>query len=128
MMTASRSSVGAKELASICARCGLSFQLSFCRMSAPFAPRNSITGSCRTWLAGTFAAANDGPIPRMITGLEAFPVMINPAIITLSPVSTRNRVEMFNACAAGVTVGVGVGDAVGVADGVAVGVALGVAL
>src|SRR6476659_5861007 len=134
MITASRSSVGAKGVPSIWARCGLSFQLSFCRMSAPFGPCNSITGSCRTWSAGTLAATNDGPMPRMITGLEAFPVMMNPAIITRSPVSTRKRVEIFKACAAGVGLGdagavaVGVAVAVAVAVGVAVAVAVAVAV
>jgi hypothetical protein len=36
-------------------------------------------------------------MPRIATFFGAVPVMMNPAIITLSPVSTRNRVEMFNA-------------------------------
>jgi hypothetical protein len=65
----------------------------------------------------------------MVTGLEAFPVIMNPAIMTLSPVSTRSRVEMLSAWAeltAGV--GVGVAVAVGVAVGVALGVAVGVAV
>src|SRR2546429_9895694 len=64
-------------------------------------------------------------MPRNTTGLFALPVMMKPPIITLSPMSTRKRVEMFNAWA-GVGVGVGVGVAVGVVVGVAVGVAVGV--
>jgi hypothetical protein len=48
--------------------------------------------------------------------------MIKPPIMTLSPISTRNRVEIFKDWA-GVAVGValGVADAVAVGDGVGVG-------
>ena len=60
-------------------------------------------------------APSDGPMPRMTIAFEAFPVMMNPAIMALSPVSTRRRVAMFKAWA-------------GVAVAVAVGVALGVGL
>src|SRR5436305_15119152 len=78
-----------------------------------------------------FEAVSDGPIPRNTTGLFAFPVMMKPPIMTLSPRSTRRRVEMFKAWAGvGVGVGVGValgaGGAVGGAGGVGVGVAGGV--
>src|SRR5437764_5134421 len=125
MMTASLSSVGWKMVPSIWARCGLSFQLSFCVISDPFGPCSSSTGSLRTEAAGTPALTRDGPTPRKTTGFDAFPVMINPPIMTLSPTSTRRRVEMFNACA-GVVVGVAVGLAVGVA--VAVGLAVAVAV
>jgi hypothetical protein len=52
---------------------------------------------------------------------------MKPPIITLSPVSTRKRVEIFKAWA-GVGVGVAVGEAVGLAVGVAVGVAVGLAV
>jgi hypothetical protein len=57
-------------------------------------------------------------------------VIMNPPIITLSPVSTRSRVEMFSA-RAGVDDGVALGVEVGVAVAagvVAVGVAVGVAV
>src|ERR1700686_266994 len=80
-----------------------------------------------------FEAVSDGPRPRSTTGLFAFPVMMKPPIMTLSPTSTRRRVEMFNAWAGvgegvgvGVAVGVGVGVAVGGGVGVGVGVAVGV--
>ena len=57
--------------------------------------------------------------------LVALPEMMNPAIRTLLPVSTRIRVAIFSACGvAGVGVGVAVG--VGVGLGVAVAVAVGV--
>jgi hypothetical protein len=52
------------------------------------------------------------------------PVIMNPPIRTLSPVSTRKRVEIFPRML-GVAVGVGVG--VGVWVGVGVGVGVGVA-
>src|SRR5947207_1911616 len=61
----------------------------------------------------------EGPIARTITFFACVPVIMNPPIRTLSPVSTRKRVEMFPK-----VVGVGVGDAAGV--GVGVGVAAGV--
>jgi hypothetical protein len=57
--------------------------------------------------------------------------MIKPPIITLSPVSTIKRVEMFNTCAGvalGDAVAVGVALAVGVADAVAVAVGVAVAV
>ena len=59
---------------------------------------------------------SDGPSPRTTTFLAALPVMIKPPITTLSPVSTRARVDMFRALvgvAVGVAVGVGVGGWVG---------------
>ena len=67
---------------------------------------------------------------RTITLLDAFPVTIKPPISALSPVRTRNRVEMLRSfvVAAGVAVGVGIGVGVGVALGVAVAVATGVAV
>jgi hypothetical protein len=96
-ITASRSSPGWKTLPSIWPRCGLSFQLSFAVIREPLDPRNSSTGSLRTLFAGMPALASDGPIPRKITGLDAFPLMMNPPIITRSPVSTRKRVEILRA-------------------------------
>ena len=73
-----------------------------------------------------FESASDGPIPRKTTGLDSLPVMIKPPIITLSPISTRSRVEIFKFWA-GVPVGVAVAVAVGVAVAVAVGVDVAVA-
>src|SRR2546423_3367782 len=108
----------------ICAFCGLSFQLSLEVIRAPLGPCNSISGSFRTLAAGTPALTREGPRPRSTTGLDAFPRMIKPPIITLSPVSTRKRVEIFRAWA-GVTVGEAVGVAVGVAVAVGVGVGVG---
>src|SRR5450432_511974 len=66
----------------------------------------------------------EGPIARMITFFGCVPVMINPPIRTLSPVSTRKRVEMFPKML-GLAVGVGVGLDVGVAVGVGVGLGVG---
>src|SRR5207248_2340698 len=144
-MTDSRLSVGWKIVPWIWAFCGLSTQLSFDVISAPFGPWSSRTGSCKTRATGSPALARDGPMPRRTTDFDVFPRMMKPPIMTLSPVSTRNRVEMFNAWAGvevgvvvgvaeaiGVTVGdavaVAVGDAVAVAVGVAVAVAVGVAV
>src|SRR5881394_550257 len=110
---------------SICDRCGLSFQLSFEVINdGPLGPCSSSTGSFRTFAAGIPKLVNDGPRPRNTTGLDAFPRMMKPPIITLSPTSTRRRVEMFKAWA-GVVVGVAVAVAVGVAVGLAVAVAVG---
>src|SRR5205823_5123494 len=104
------------------------------KSDAPLAPRSSRVGLARTSVMPK--AVSDGPIPRTATFLGAFPVIINPAISTLSPVSTRSRVEMFSANAGegvgvGVSVGVGAGvvtggvgvGVAGVRDGVGVGVA-----
>src|SRR4051812_21559710 len=127
-MTDSRSSPGWKGLPSIWLRWS-SFQLSFLTMSAPFEPCNSRTGSSSASL--TPKTRSDGPMPRMTTAFEALPVMMDPAIMALSPVSTRKRVAMFSACtgeAVGVAVAVAVGVAVAVAAGVAVAVAVGVAV
>ena len=69
----------------------------------------------------------DGPVPRSTTDLLLLPVMIKPAIIALSPVSTRRRVAMFNASTVatvrGVALGVGLGEPTGVGEAVADGVA-----
>jgi hypothetical protein len=63
---------------------------------------------------------------RTMTLFGWVPVMINPPIRTLSPVSTRRRVEMLpNALTPGVPAGVGVGVWPGVA--VVIAVAVGVA-
>src|SRR4030081_2001768 len=81
---------------------------------------------------GTPNWVREGPAARMSTLLGALPCTMKPAIITLPPVPTCSRVEMFPSVAGlGVGVGVGVGmggvgDGVGVAGGVGVGVAVGV--
>src|SRR6186713_3119385 len=90
-------------------------------MSEPSGPCNSRTGSGRGSVMPN--AASDGPRPRMRTGLVSLPVMMKPAIMALSPVSTRKRVAIFRVWT-GVTVGVAV--AVAVAVGVEVAVAVGV--
>src|SRR2546423_4791999 len=125
-MTDSRSSVGWKMVPSICARWS-SFQLSFLKINAPLLPRSSRTGSRSRSLSP--ACAREGPMPRRNSFLGVLPVMIKPPIMTLSPVPTRRRVEMFKAWAGvDVAVGVAVGVAVAVAVGVAVAVAVGVAV
>src|SRR5256885_17046035 len=53
---------------------------------------------------------------------------MNPAMRTLSPASTRMRVEMLASCEPGEEVGVGVGLGFGVAVGIGVEVAVGVGL
>src|SRR6266853_588151 len=120
-MTDSRSSVGWKTVPSIWALWGLSFQLSFEVIKEPLAPCNSRNGSRRTLAKGMPNLVSEGPRPRRTTALGVFPRMMNPPIMTLSPTSTLNRVEMFKDWA-GVAVGVAVGVGVGVAVGVAVGV------
>ena len=96
-------------------------QLSFTAIRLPEELRSSRMGSTST--AGN-KGASDGPIARTIIFFGCAPVMINPPIRTLSPVSTRKRVEMFPripGAAVGVGVDVGVGGAgVGVAVGVGV--------
>src|SRR2546423_4624910 len=69
-------------------------------------------------------APRDGPIPRMSSLLLVLPSTMNPAMRTLSPASTRIRVEMLARCEPGM--GDGVGLAVGVAFGVELGEAPGV--
>src|ERR1043166_475599 len=101
-------------------------------MSVPEESRSSRNG-----LARTPEKASDGPMARTITLLGCVPVTMKPPIRTLSPVSTRRRVEMLpkvggagvaEGLAVGVDVGVGVmlGVVVGVAVGVGVGVCVGV--
>src|SRR5439155_14745259 len=121
-MADSRSSDGARPVASICGRWA-SFQLSLNIMAAPFSSCSSSVGSSRRPATGVPLTLSDGPRPRSRTFFGPFPVMIKPPIIAWSPVRTSRRVEMLSSCA-GVGVGVGVGVALGV--GVAVGVALGV--
>src|SRR4051812_40596235 len=69
---------------------------------------------------------NDGPIARMITFFGCVPVTMKPPMRTLSPVSTRNRVEILPSTVFGVAVGVALGVAVAVAVGLGVGVGVGV--
>ena len=113
--------------------------MSFCWSNAPDEFRNSMKGFCRSDPLPMPEPVSEGPSPRTTTSFDALPVMMNPAIMMLSPVSTRNRVEMFRAlagAAVGVAVGVevavalavAVGDAVAVALAVAVGVAVAVAV
>src|SRR5205807_1704314 len=101
----------------------------FLKSRLPAAARNSSTGSNSRSLSPK--EASEGPRPRSTTDFGAFPVIIKPPIMTLSPRSTRNRVEIFNDCAGAgvdVAVGVAVAVAVAVAVGVAVAVAVGVAV
>src|SRR4051812_2002810 len=97
---------------------GLSTQLSFASIR-PLGPCNSSVG-----LASLSANGREVPIPRTITFFGSVPVIIKPPIRTLSPVSTRKRVEMLARVVTGIAVGVAVGVALGVAIGVAVAVAV----
>src|SRR5437870_2609007 len=63
---------------------------------------------------------------RIITLFGSVPCTINPPIITLSPVCTKERVEMLPSRAVGVGVNVAVAVGVGVGVRVAVGVGVGV--
>src|SRR4051812_38725881 len=109
---------------------GLSTQLSFASIK-PFGPCSSSVG-----LPSLSASGSEVPMPRTITFFGCVPVIMKPPMRTLSPVSTRKRVEIFAkvvtsvgvAVAAGVAVAVAVGVAVAVAVGVAVAVAVGVAV
>src|SRR5436190_8317961 len=51
---------------------------------------------------GTPLAESDGPMPRSRTFLAMSPVTMNPAIATLSPVSTKTRVARLTAFPGGV--------------------------
>src|SRR5947209_11795606 len=103
--------------------------------SAPVPSWSSRTGSARLPATG-----KEGPIARTITFFCCVPVTIKPPINTLSPVSTRRRVEILAsrvddagggvAGAVGVELTVGVNEAVGacVGDGFGAGVVVGVAV
>jgi hypothetical protein len=65
-----------------------SIQLSLLAINAPRRPL--IRGSDRQ----TPASGNEGPMARRMTFLGSVPVIDNAAIKTLSPVCTRNRVEI----------------------------------
>src|SRR5256885_6612681 len=101
-------------------------QLSLDAMAVPPPAFNSRVGS------GSGSAipklASEGPMPRTRMRLLASPWTMKPAMRTLSPASTRMRVEIFAKCELedGVAVGVEAGVAVAVAAGVAVAVAGGV--
>src|SRR6266478_7111472 len=101
-------------------------QLSFDRIRAAEESRNSRTGSAS---ASGKNEESDGPMARTIIFFGCVPVTMKPPISTLSPVSTRKRVEMFPRIAGealGVAVAVAVGEDVGV--GVTVGVSVGAGL
>jgi hypothetical protein len=110
MMADSESLFGANPLFSISVR-WTSFQSLLFIKTEPFAARNSRSGSARRSVRPN--CASDGPIARMATFLEAFPVMMKPPINASSPVSTRRRVEMLSSREGPEGVGVGVGVAVG---------------
>jgi hypothetical protein len=85
-------------VAAISASSGASLQLSFSAIEVwPW--NSSSVGSCNA--PGTPEFVSVGPIARTITFLGAFPVMMNPPMATLSPVSTRARLEMLTSEAAG---------------------------
>src|SRR2546423_11595875 len=69
-------------------------------------------------------APRDGPMPRMSSLLLVLPSTMNPAMRTLSPASTRMRVEMLARCEPGMGVGVGVAFGVEVGEAIGVGVEL----
>src|ERR1043166_2700382 len=113
-MADSKSLLGGIVVAIISASWSLR-QSSLDRMSAPEESRNSSVG-----LAREPGKGSDGPMARTITLLGCVPVTMNPPIRALSPVSTRNRVEIFPnvlGVTVGVELGVGVGVGVGVAGG-----------
>ena len=69
--------------------------MSFDCRSALLELRNSRTGSLRKSVMPKLARS--GPMPRIITFLGVFPLTMNPPIMSLSPVSTRKRLERFKA-------------------------------
>src|SRR2546430_15280027 len=95
-------------------------------IKAPVPSCSSKVGSCNG--LGTPYWLSSGPMARIITLFGSVPCTINPPIITLSPVCTKERVEMLPSRAIAVGVGVGVGVGVRVAVGVAVGVRVRVAV
>src|SRR6476620_9141376 len=120
-MADSRSLDGGMVLSIIACLLGLSTQLSFASIK-PLGPCSASVGS-----ASLSASGSDVPIPRTITFFGWVPVIIKPPIRTLSPVSTRRRVEILARVVTGageavaVAVGVGIAVPVGVAVGVGVG-------
>src|SRR6476469_4070438 len=109
-MTDSDGSLGFKSTGRTLGISGI--QLSFEAIISPAALCSSRTGSAKTvW---TPWAAKEGPSARMTIFLLAFPEMINPPIIALSPLCTSTRVEMLRRYLGG---GGGVGDGVGVGPG-----------
>src|SRR4051812_45922510 len=119
-MAASRLFVGDNPLAAIDASCE-SLQLLFVIVPKAPGPWSSRIGSASSSDAGNPELVNDGPMPRIMTRLATFPVMMKPPIAALSPVSVRMRVDKLTAR----VVGVGVAVAVAVAAAVAVAVAVG---
>ena len=104
-MADSKSFVGGMVLSIISCWLGASIQLSLLAINAPVPSCNSRVGS-----ASTPARGSEGPIARTITFFGCVPVMIKPPIKTLSPVSTRRRVEILaKVVATGVADGEGVG-------------------
>ena len=85
-----------------------------------------LSWSSNRGLASAFKTPNcvsEGPAARMSTLFGTLPCTIKPAIITLAPVPTCRRVEIFPSVAGqGVGVGFGVGVALGVGGGVGRGV------
>src|ERR1051325_440852 len=107
----------------ISASCPPVRQLSSSASRVPAESCNSKTGSAST---PEKKAESDGPIARTITFFGCVPVIMNPPMRTLLPVSTRRRVEMLPKTLPGAGVPLGVGD--GVTEGVVVGVTEGVTL
>ena len=91
-------------------------------VTKPAGPCSSSIGSASA--LGTPKPVREGPMARISTCLETLPVTMKPPMPTLSPVSTRIRVERLTVWAGGV--GVGVNATVAVAVDVAVMVAVGV--
>src|SRR5436190_1630124 len=122
MIAASRESNGAIPVAWISAA-WVSCQLSFTPMGEPVGPKRRRRGSATT--PGTPRLAREGPMPRRMTRLASSPVTMKPPTITPSPVSTRRRVEMLRAWAAGLGLGDGLGEVPGLGLGEVPGLGLG---
>src|SRR2546430_6450182 len=118
-MADSRSFEGDRPLSIMACLFGEFFQSSFVSIN-PLGPCSSRIG-----LLNVPPNGNDGPIACTMTFFGCVPVIMKPPIRTLSPVSTRSRVEMLARVVEG-AIGVAVGLAVGVAVGVAVAVAVAV--
>ena len=111
-MADSKLLAGARPVASISVSC-VSLQLSFVIVTES-ARAMQLQRGIRRSAPGTPKFVNEGPMARTITLFGAFPVTIKPPMRALSPVNTRNRVEMLSSLVVDGGVGVGVGVIIGV--------------
>src|SRR5947208_1161903 len=85
---------GAKPAFTICAALGALPQSSLVAMMLWSEERTRVSVGLASGLAMP-NAASDGPVPVITTVFDEAPPITNPAIVTLLPVCTLLRVEMF---------------------------------